>query len=80
MQSEHSGLYKLRSVYWLLTYAHDYENWGKSVQRFLFIQIALFVSTCRAHPFPTAIKSMVQSVEGVASELRAALWCPGLLC
>lgn len=44
MQSEHRGLYKLRSVYWLLTYAHDYENWGKSVQRFLFIQIALFLS------------------------------------
>lgn len=44
MQSEHSGQYKLTSVYWLLTYVHDYENWGTSVQRFIFIQIALFLS------------------------------------
>lgn len=44
MQSEHSGLYKLRSMHWLLRSTHDYENWVKSVQRLLFIQTALFLS------------------------------------
>lgn len=54
----------------------------KSVQRFFFIQIALLLSfsTSCAHPFPREIKSVVQSVEKVGSELGAALWCPGLLC
>lgn len=74
------GLYKFRSVYWLLTYVRDYENRGKSVQRFIFIQIALFLS-CFHVPIPSPRQSNHwSSVEGMGSELGAAVCCPSLLC
>lgn len=71
---------KLRSVYWLLTQVQDCENWknlSKDLSKLLCFWV---VSTGCAHPFPKGIKSMVQSVEGMGSELRAAVWCPSLLC